>query len=153
MTRAGVLNTIDTLLGSVSGMSPSFVAITRGEPLNIPATPWCSFWVPGLSVIEPMNTLGDESTITEITVRAYHPSSTDPGTNEAVVEQVWNGIVGIRASLLGDANLSGNASQIQLNNSTVDTTEINGVYYVMSTTTVDIWILGDTTVTPQKKEK
>tara|TARA_R110000824_G_scaffold1618_1_gene7925 strand:- start:411 stop:857 length:447 start_codon:yes stop_codon:yes gene_type:complete len=148
MSRAGVLDTIDTLLGTVTGMSPSFVAVSRGEPLNIPAVPWCAFWVSGLSVIEPMRTLGDESTITTVTIRSWHPTSLDPSTNEKVTLETWNAIAGIRSALLGDAALSGNASQIQVNDASVENSEINGNWYIQTTQTLDVWVLGDTTITP-----
>ena len=148
MSRAGVLDTIDTLLGTVTGMSPSFVAVSRGEPLNIPAVPWCAFWVSGLQVIEEMRTLGDESTITNVSIASYHPAALDPATNELVTLETWNAIAGIRSALLGDAALSGNASQIQINDATVQTTEINGNWYVQTLQTLDVWELGTTTITP-----
>ena len=148
MTRQGCLDTIDTLLGSVSGMDPAFVAISRGESLNVPTYPWCAFWISGENVIEEMNTLGDESTITNVTIRSYHPAAMDPATNEAIVLDIWNAISGIRASLLGDANLSDNCSQIQVNNAVVEIGELNGKYHYQSTQIVDIWTLGATTVTP-----
>lgn len=149
MTRAGVLDTIDTLLSSsVSGMDPAFVGVSRGEPLSIPALPWVAFWLSGLSVIPEMRTLGDESTITNITVRSFHPTSIETGSAEKINLEVWNAISGIRSALLSDASLSDNASQIQINDATVETSEINGVYYVQTTQTIDVWILGDTTITP-----
>ena len=43
MSRAGVLNTIDSLLSSVS--NPTFTAVLRGEPLLVPSTPIVSFWL------------------------------------------------------------------------------------------------------------
>ena len=148
MSRSGVLNQVDTLLGAVSGMSPSFVAVSRGEPLNIPALPWCAFWVSGLTVIEDFDTFTDESTITEITIRSYHPAALDPGTNEKVVEEVWNAIAGIRASLLGDSDLGGNAAQINLNSATVENTEINGNWFTSTNQVLEVWVVGDTTVAP-----
>tara|TARA_R110000824_G_scaffold53298_1_gene147656 strand:- start:274 stop:720 length:447 start_codon:yes stop_codon:yes gene_type:complete len=147
MSRSGALDQVDTLLSSVSGISPSFVAVSRGEPLNIPALPWCAFWVSGLSVIEEMTTLGDESTITEITVRSYHPASLEPGTNEKVTLEVWNAIAGIRSALLGDADLGGNAAQIHISNADVMNVEINGNWFVQTNQNLDVWLLGDTTVT------
>ena len=148
MSRSGVLNQVDTLLGSVSGMSPSFVAVSRGEPLNIPALPWCAFWVSGLNVMEDMDTFTDESTITDITIRSFHPAALDPSTNEKVVEEVWNAIAGIRSSLLGDSDLGGNASQINLNSATVENMEINGNWFTTTTQVLEVWILSDTTVAP-----
>ena len=148
MSRSGVLTQVDTLLGSVSGMTPSFVAVSRGEPLSIPALPWCAFWVSGLNVIADMDTFTDESTITDITIRSFHPAALDPATNEKVVEEVWNAIAGIRSSLLGDSDLGGNASQINLNSATVENMEINGNWFTTTTQILEVWILSDTTVAP-----
>lgn len=148
MTRAGCLDRIDTLLSGVTGMTPAFVAISRGEPLGSPpALPWCAFWVSGLSVISDMNTLSDESTITTITIRSYHPVALAP-EGGAITLDIWDAIAGIRVALLADANLSGNCSQIQINDATVDAAELNGVYHYQSTQTLDVWILGDTPVSP-----
>ena len=94
-----------------------------------------------------MNTLSDESTITTITIRSYHPVALAP-EGGAITLDIWDAIAGIRVALLADANLSGNCSQIQINDATVDAAELNGVYHYQSTQTLDVWILGDTPVSP-----
>ena len=148
MSRSGCLSTIKSLLEGVSGMSPAFVAVSQGEPLGVPTVPWCAYWLSSLATITEMDSMGEQATITSITVRSYFPASLDPGTNEAIVEDIWDAIAGIRSALLGDANLSGNCSQIHVNDATVEIGELNGVYHYQATQVIDVWILGDTTVTP-----
>ncbi len=78
MTRAGILDAIDTALGTVT--TPEFAVIVRGEPLSVPTTPTVSFWLTQHE--EDFETLADASVTVEFTIRCYWRMQSTPTVKE-----------------------------------------------------------------------
>jgi hypothetical protein len=144
MTRAGVLNTIDSLLGSVS--TPTFTSVLRGEPLMIPSTPIVSFWLTQHE--EDFTTLGDASTIAEFTIRCYWRMPTAQDVRESLELEVWNAIAGIKSALRGDAALSGNCTDSRPGFATTGYLDLSGITFKIASVPFFVDIYGSETITP-----
>jgi len=144
MTRAGVLSTIDSLLGSVS--SPSFSAVLRGEPLLIPTTPIVAFWLTQHE--EDFTTLGDASTTAEFTIRCYWRMPTAQDVRESLELEVWDAIAGIKSALRGDAALSGNCTDSRPGFATTGYIDLSGITFKVASIPLFIDIYGSETITP-----
>ena len=144
MTRAGVLNTIDTLLGSVS--NPSFAAVLRGEPLMIPTTPIAAFWLTQHE--EDFTTLGDASTTAEFTIQCYWRMPSAQDVRESLELEVWNGIAGIKSALRGDSNLSENCTDSRPGFATTGYLDLSGITFKIATIPFFVDIYGSETITP-----
>ena len=144
MTRAGVLNTIDSLLGSVS--SPTLAAVLRGEPLLIPTTPIVAFWLTQHE--EDFTTLGDASTTAEFTIRCYWRMPTAQDVRESLELEVWNAIAGIKSALRGDADLSGNCTDSRPGFATTGYIDLSGITFKTASIPFFVDIYGSETITP-----
>ena len=144
MTRAGVLNTIDTLLASVS--DPTFAAVLRGEPLLIPTTPIVSFWLTQHE--EDFTTLGDASTTAEFTIRCYWRMPTAQDVRESLELEVWNAIAGIKSALRGDALLSGNCTDSRPGFASTGYVDLSGITFKVASVPFFVDIYGSETITP-----
>ena len=122
MSRAGVLNTVDSLLSGVS--SPSFVAVYQGEPLSIPTTPIAAFWV--TSQTEDFQTLTDASTTLELTIQCYWRQQLSPTLRESIELEIYDAIVCIKTALRGDSELSGNCQNSTPGDASVSIEVIGG---------------------------
>ena len=145
MTRSGALDRIDALLVAAS-VSPSFVAVSRGDPLSVPALPWASYYLQSQREIEEFRTLSDASTMSTITINTWHPAALDPQVNSDVVTDVWECIAAIRTSIMGDSDLNGNVTDLFMNTSQVSNFELNGSWFVRTETMLELEILGDTAI-------
>ena len=144
MTRAGVLNTIDSLLGSVS--TPTFAAVFRGEPLMIPTTPIVAFWLTQHE--EDFTTLGDASTTAEFTIRCYWRMPTAQDVRESLELEVWNAIAGIKSALRGDALLSGNCTDSRPGFASTGYVDLSGITFKVASVPFFVDIYGSETITP-----
>jgi hypothetical protein len=144
MTRAGVLNTIDTLLGSVS--NPSFAAVLRGEPLMIPTTPIAAFWLTQHE--EDFTTLGDASTTAEFTIQCYWRMTSAQDVRESLELEIWDAIAGVKSALRGDAALSGNCTDSRPGFATTGYIDLSGVTFKVASIPFFIEIYGSETITP-----
>jgi len=144
MTRAGVLNTIDTLLGSVS--NPSFAAVLRGEPLMIPTTPIAAFWLTQHE--EDFTTLGDASTTAEFTIQCYWRMTSAQDVRESLELEIWDAISGVKSALRGDAALSGNCTDSRPGFATTGYIDLSGVTFKVASIPFFIEIYGSETITP-----
>jgi hypothetical protein len=139
LSRSGVLDRIDALLGTVS--DPEFVSVVRGEPLSISGTPSVAFWVTARTVQEL--TLADASSNTEITIRAYFRMQQSQDVRESLELNIWDAIVNIDTALRSDSDLAGNASDIEIGDANTGYTEIGGVAYRTIDIPVSILLLGE----------
>ena len=73
-------------------------------------TPSVAFWLANREV--EFLTLGDASSLTEFTIRAYWRLQVSRDIREDVELEVWNAIVNIDTALRGDSDLAGNADNI-----------------------------------------
>ena len=89
MSRAGALNTIDTLLATVS--DPTFTAIVRGEPLSIAGSPTAAFFL--TSRASEFLTFSDASSITTFTIRVYFRFQDPQDVRETLEEDMWDCMV------------------------------------------------------------
>jgi len=144
MTRAGVLNTIDTLLGSVS--NPSFAAVLRGEPLMIPTTPIAAFWLTQHE--EDFTTLGDASTTAEFTIQCYWRMTSAQDVRESLELEIWDAISGVKSALRGDAALSGNCTDSRPGFATTGYIDLSGVTFKVASIPFFVEIYGSETITP-----
>jgi hypothetical protein len=144
MTRAGVINTIDTLLGSVS--TPTFAAVFRGEPLMIPTSPVAAFWLTQHE--EDFTTLGDASTTAEFTIQCYWRMPSAQDVRESLELEVWNGIAGIKSALRGDSNLSENCTDSRPGFATTGYLDLSGITFKIATIPFFVDIYGSETITP-----
>ena len=83
MSRAGVLSTIDSLVGGIS--SPTLTAVYQGEPLSIPTTPVAAFWLEEHN--ELFTTLNDASTQVDFVIRCYWRIQPSPEDRKSVVRE------------------------------------------------------------------
>lgn len=139
MSRSGVLDRIDALLGTVS--DPQFVSVIRGEPLSISGTPSVAFWITGRTVREL--TLADASSNTEIMIRAYFRMQQSQDVRESLELNIWDAIVNIDTALRSDSDLAGNASDIEIGDASTGYTEIGGVAYRTVDIALSILLLGE----------
>ena len=144
MTRAGVLNTIDSLLGSVS--NPTFTAVLRGEPLLVPSTPIVSFWLAQHE--EDFTTLGDASTIAEFTIRCYWRVPNAQDVRESLELEVWDAIASIKSALRGDAALSGNCTDSRPGFASTGYLDLSGITFKVMNMPFFVDIYGSETITP-----
>jgi len=144
MTRAGVLNTIDSLLGSVS--NPSFAAVLRGEPLMIPTTPIAAFWLTQHE--EDFTTLGDASTTAEFTIQCYWRMTSAQDVRESLELEIWDAISGVKSALRGDAALSGNCTDSRPGFATTGYIDLSGVTFKVASIPFFVEIYGSETITP-----
>lgn len=144
MTRAGIMNQIDTRLSTIT--SPSFVAVYRGEPLSISGTPVMAFWIENR---RPMaQTLTNNGSITTFSIRAYFRVQTSPDVRESAEEDLWDAMYEIDSALMGDASLDGNATDTRLLEADAGYVSIGGSTYRTLTVPYEVDILEDVTVTP-----
>jgi len=139
LSRSGVLDRIDALLGTVS--DPQFVSVIRGEPLSISGTPSVAFWITGRTVREL--TLADASSNTEIMIRAYFRMQQSQDVRESLELNIWDAIVNIDTALRSDSDLAGNASDIEIGDASTGYTEIGGVAYRTVDIALSILLLGE----------
>jgi hypothetical protein len=144
MTRAGVLNTIDSLLGSVS--NPTFAAVLRGEPLMIPTTPIAAFWLTQHE--EDFTTLGDASTTAEFTIQCYWRMTSAQDVRESLELEIWDAISGVKSALRGDAALSGNCTDSRPGFATTGYIDLSGVTFKVASIPFFVEIYGSETITP-----
>tara|TARA_R110002033_G_scaffold168217_3_gene207868 strand:- start:680 stop:1114 length:435 start_codon:yes stop_codon:yes gene_type:complete len=144
MTRAGVLNTIDSLLGSVS--NPTFTAVLRGEPLLVPSTPIVSFWLAQHE--EDFTTLGDASTIAEFTIRCYWRVPNAQDVRESLELEVWDAIASIKSALRGDSNLSDNCTDSRPGFASTGYIDLSGITFKVMSMPFFVDIYGSETITP-----
>ena len=142
MSRSGVLDRIDALLGTVS--DPQFVSVIRGEPLSISGTPSVAFWITGRTVREL--TLADASSNTEIMIRAYFRMQQSQDVRESLELNIWDAIVNIDTALRSDSDLAGNASDIEIGDASTGYTEIGGVAYRTVDIALSILLLGEVSI-------
>ena len=139
MSRSGAIDRIDALLSTVS--DPAFTAVLRGEPLSVQGTPMLAFWVSGRSV--RTMTLSDSSSVTEFIIRAYFRMQNSADVRESVELDIWDAMVNIDTALRGDSDLAGNASDIEIGESTTGYADIGGVAYRTLDIPLSVLILGD----------
>ena len=144
MTRAGILDAIDTALGTVT--TPEFPVIVRGEPLSIPTTPTVSFWLTQHE--EDFTTLGDASTTAEFTIRCYWRMPTAQDVRESLELEVWNAIAGIKSALRGDALLSGNCTDSRPGFASTGYVDLSGITFKVASVPFFVDIYGSETITP-----
>ena len=144
MSRSGVLTTIDSLIDGVT--SPDFAAVYRGEPLSIPTTPVAAFWLEEHN--ELFTTLGDASTVATFMIRCYWRMVESPDVRETIEAEVWDAIVNIKTALRGDANLSGNCTDSNPTEASIDFEEIGGNVYRTVSIGFDVEIYGEMSITP-----
>ena len=144
MTRAGLLNTIDSLLGSVS--NPTFAAVLRGEPLMIPTTPIAAFWLTQHE--EDFTTLGDASTTAEFTIQCYWRMTSAQDVRESLELEIWDAISGVKSALRGDAALSGNCTDSRPGFATTGYIDLSGVTFKVASIPFFVEIYGSETITP-----
>ena len=144
MTRAGVLNTIDSLLGSVS--NPTYSAVLRGEPLMIPTTPIAAFWL--TQPEEDFTTLGDASTTAEFTIQCYWRMTSAQDVRESLELEIWDAISGVKSALRGDAALSGNCTDSRPGFATTGDKDLSGVTFKVASIPFFVEIYGSETITP-----
>ena len=144
MTRAGVLNTIDSLLGSVS--NPTFAEVLRGEPRMIPTTPIAAFWLTQHE--EDFTTLGDASTTAEFTIQCYWRMTSAQDVRESLELEIWDAISGVKSALRGDAALSGNCTDSRPGFATTGYIDLSGVTFKVASIPFFVEIYGSETITP-----
>ena len=144
MTRAGAVARIDALLGTVS--DPTFKAIYFGEPISIPATPMCAFWLQSHDA--DFETLGDVSTTATMLIRAYFPVLLNGDLRETVEQDVWDAIVKIKTALRGDANLNGEVTDSEIGSATTGFIELQGNLFRHATIPLEIDIYSEYPITP-----
>ena len=144
MSRAGVLNTIDSLLSSVS--NPTFTAVLRGEPLLVPSTPIVSFWLAQNE--EDFTTLGDASTTAEFTIRCYWRMPSAQDVRESLELEVWDAIASIKSALRGDSNLSGNCTDSRPGFASTGYLDLSGITFKIMSMPFFVDIYGSETITP-----
>ncbi len=144
MSRSGVIDRIDALLASVS--SPTFGEVLRGEPMMLSQTPSVAFWLANREV--EFLTLGDASSLTEFTIRAYWRLQVSRDIREDVELEVWNAIVNIDTALRGDSDLAGNADNIVIGTASTGYTDMGGVAYRTLEISLSVQIMGEVTITP-----
>lgn len=144
MSRSGVLTTIDSLIDGVT--SPDFAVVYRGEPLSIPTTPVAAFWLEEHN--ELFTTLGDASTVATFMIRCYWRMVESPDVRETIEAEVWDAIVNIKTALRGDANLSGNCTDSNPTEASIDFEEIGGNVYRTVSIGFDVEIYGEMSITP-----
>ena len=144
MSRAGALNTIDTLLATVS--DPTFTAIVRGEPLSIAGSPTAAFFL--TSRASEFLTFSDASSITTITIRVYFRFQDPQDVRETLEEDMWDCMVNVPSALRGDSTLSGNVTDLQLGTSTTGYISIGGIAYRTIDFPLELEILGEVTIAP-----
>ena len=144
MSRAGAIDRIDSLLGSVS--DPAFTAVYSGQPLAIAGTPTLAFWITGRTM--DFRTLNDVSTTTNFLIRAYFRVQMSPDVRESVELDVWNAAVNIDTALRSDADLAGNCTDSDVGDAVVGYVELGGVAYRTLEMPFNVEIYGDVTITP-----
>ena len=144
MSRSGALDRIDALLGAVS--DPTFTAILRGEPLSIPGTPLCAFWIVSRSTL--FETFTDVSTVTTFTIRSYFRMQISQDVRESLELDLWDAAVNIDTALRSDADLAGNVSDSNVGTMATGYTDIGGVAYRTMDIPFEVEILGEVTITP-----
>ena len=144
LSRSGVLDRIDALLGTVS--NPSFSAVLRGEPISISGTPLVAFWMVRRSV--SFLTLADESSETEFMIRGYFRMQAAADVRESLELDIWNTAVNIDSALRGDSDLAGNAQDIEIGDITTGYTDMGGVAYRSVDIPLTVQIYSDVAITP-----
>ena len=144
MSTSGVLDTIDSLLSSVTDPTPQ--AVIRGEPLTINATPTFSFWIADQS--EDFETLGDRSTNVTFLIRCYWHLQQPQDLKEALELEVYNAIVNIKKKLASDALLSGNCQYSLPGTATTGYIEMSGNTFKIVTIPFVVSVYSESTITP-----
>ena len=144
MSRAGVLSTIDSLISGVS--SPTFTAVSQGEPLQVPTTPIAAFWISSQS--EDFQTLGDASTTLELMIRCYWRQQLSPNVRESIELEIYDAIVSIKTALRGDSNLSGNCTDSRPGTATVGIQVVGGTPFRTVSVPFFVDVYGEETITP-----
>jgi hypothetical protein len=144
MTRAGVLDTVDSLLSGIT--SPTLAAVYQGEPLSIPTTPVAAFWI--TSQAEDFTTLADASTTLELTIQTYFRQQLSPTVRESIELEIYDAIVSIKTALRGDTLLSGNAQNSTPGTASVAIEVIGGTPFRVLTIPLFVDIYGEETITP-----
>jgi len=144
MTRAGVLNTVDSLLSGIT--SPTLAAVYQGEPLSIPTTPVAAFWI--TSQAEDFTTLADASTTLELTIQTYFRQQLSPSVRESIELEIYDAIVSIKTALRGDTLLSGNAQNSTPGTASVAIEVIGGTPFRVLTIPLFVDVYGEELITP-----
>ena len=144
MTRAGAVARIDALLGTVS--NPTFKLIYFGEPLSVPTTPMCAFWIQSHDL--DFETLGDVSTTTTMTIQAYFPVLVNETLRETVEQDVWDAIVNIKTALRGDTDLNGQVTDSEIGSATTGFLDLSGNRFRVATIPFEIDMFGEYPITP-----
>ena len=144
MSRSGALDRIDALLVGIT--DPTFGAVLRGEPLSISVTPVVAFWLSGREV--SFLTLGDASSATEFTIRAYFRMQASQNIRETTELTIWNAAVSIDTALRSDSDLAGNVTDIVIGSATTGYTDMGGVAFRTLDIPLTVEIMGEVTITP-----
>jgi len=144
MSRAGVLNQIDTRLATIT--DPAFVAVLRGEPLAIAGTPLLAFWVSGRSLTAQSFT--NDGSTTRITIRAYFRMQTSTDVRESIELDVWDAMYSVHNALAGDSELGGNCSDLRIESAEAGFIEMSGSAFRTVSIPIEVDILEEVTVVP-----
>jgi len=143
MTRAGILDAIDTALGTVT--TPEFPVIVRGEPLSIPTTPTVSFWLTQHE--EDFETLADASVTVEFTIRCYWRMQSTPTIKENLELEVFDAINNIKQALRSNSNLSGNCDDSRPGFAATGYVDMSGMTFKTADIPFFVYLYGANTIT------
>ena len=117
--RSAVVTRIDTLLKTVT--TPDFQAYYVGEPVQIPTKAVIAFWYVG---DEPYTaapkTLGNIMITERFRIRAYFPVIASPTIKKNVDLALWDTVRNVKAALVGDSNLNGLVTDLDMDDAVVD---------------------------------
>lgn len=146
--RASVVTQIDTLLKTVT--EPDFQAFYVGEPVQVPTKPTIAFWYVGDEPYEVApKTLGNVMVTERFRIQAYFPVIASPTIKKNVDLQIWNTVRNVKAALVGDSNLGGLVTDLDMDDATTGYFQFNSGE-VRRTVTFDLLIhdLEAETITP-----
>ena len=117
--RPAVVARIDALLKTVS--SPNFQAYYVGEPVQIPTKAVIAFWYVGDEAYDVApKTLGNVMVTERFRIRAYFPVIASPTIKKNVDLAIWNTVRNVKAALVGDSNLNGLVTDLDIDDAAVD---------------------------------
>jgi hypothetical protein len=117
--RAAVVARIDALIKTVS--TPNFQAYYVGEPVQIPTKAVIAFWYVGDEpYIAGAKTLGNVMVTERFRIRAYFPVIASPTIKKNVDLAIWDTVRYVKAAIVGDSNLNGLVTDLDMDDAVVD---------------------------------
>jgi hypothetical protein len=117
--RAAVVARIDALIKTVS--TPNFQGYYVGEPVQIPTKAVIAFWYVGDEpYIAGAKTLGNVMATERFRIRAYFPVIASPTIKKNVDLAIWDTVRNVKAAIVGDSNLNGLVTDLDMDDAVVD---------------------------------